>query len=87
MLVSSYVDAYFSKEIEEFKKIHPEIFTKQGELKSQYKNAEEIIKQIEADPIFVKYLNGEAQKIMVGEIAGVPVKIRIDSFHPRKTNY
>lgn len=87
LLVSSYVDAYFSKEIEEFKELHPEIFTKQGELKAQYKNAEEIIKQIEDDPVFVKYLNGEPQVIMVGEISGVPVKIRIDSLHPRETNY
>lgn len=84
LLVSSYVDAYFSDELLEFRDEHPEIFTKQGELKAQYKNAEEIIKQIEDDPTFVKYLNGEPQVIMTGEISEVPIKIRIDSFHPRK---
>lgn len=81
MLVSSYVDAYFSDELFEFKEEHPEIFTKQGELKAQYKNAEEIIKQIEDDPVFLKYLSGTPQAIMTGEISGVPVKIRIDSYH------
>lgn len=84
MLVSSYVDAYFSNELLEFQDEHPEIFTKQGTLKAQYKNAEEIIRQIEDDPVFVKYLNGTPQVIMTGEISEVPVKIRIDSYHEGK---
>lgn len=84
MLVSSYVDAAISNELDIFKEQHPEIFTKQGELKAQYKNAEEIVKQIKDDPIFYKYLQGESQKIMTGEISGVPVKIKIDSYHPEK---
>lgn len=84
MLVSSYVDAAISNELDTFKELHPEIFTKQGELKAQYKNAEEIVKQIKDDPIFYKYLQGEPQKIMTGEISGVPVKIKIDSYHPGK---
>lgn len=84
LLVSSYVDAYFSDELFEFQDKHPEIFTKQNTLKAQYKNAEEIIKQIEDDPVFVKYLNGTPQVIMTGEISGVPVKIRIDSYHEGK---
>ena len=83
MLVSSYVDAAISNELDTFKEQHPEIFTKQGELKAQYKNAEEIVKQIKDDPIFYKYLQGELQKIMIGEIANVPVKIKIDSFHDK----
>lgn len=84
LLVSSYVDAYFSDELFEFQDEHPEIFTKQNTLKAQYKNAEEIIRQIEDDPVFLKYLSGTPQVIMTGEISGIPVKIRIDSFHPRK---
>lgn len=83
MLVSSYIDAYFSKELEQFKEQNPDIFTKSGELKSDYKLAEEVIRQIEDDPMFLKYLSGEPQKIMTGEISGVPVKIKIDSFHDK----
>ena len=84
MLVSSYIDAYFSKELEQFKEQNPDIFTKSGELKSDYKLAEEVIRQIEDDPMFLKYLSGEPQKIMTGEISGVPVKIKIDSYFPDK---
>lgn len=84
MLVSSYIDAYFSKELEQFKEQNPDIFTKSGELKSDYKLAEEVIRQIEDDPMFLKYLSGEPQVIMTGEISGVPVKIKIDSYHKDK---
>lgn len=84
MLVSSYIDAYFSKELEQFKEQNPDIFTKNGELKSDYKLAEEVIRQIEDDPMFLKYISGEPQVIMTGEISGVPVKIKIDSYHKDK---
>ena len=84
MLVSSYIDSYFSKELDQFKEQNPDIFTKSGELKSEYKLAEEVIRQIENDPMFLKYISGEPQVIMTGEISGVPVKIKIDSYHKDK---
>ena len=34
--------------------------------------------------MFSKYMSGEKQVIMVGEIEGVPFKIKIDSYHPEK---
>lgn len=84
MLVSSYIDAWMSDELEEFKQQHPDIFLKNGELKADYKLAENVIEQIKQDPIFMKYISGEHQVIMTGEISGVPVKIRIDSYHEGK---
>jgi len=86
LLTSSYLDEKISGTLENFKKNNPEIFTKQGELKSQYKHIEEIYDEInsERNAIFKKYLSGEHQIIMVGEISGVPVKIKIDSFFPGK---
>lgn len=81
---SSYVDAWMSNELEEFKKENPDIFTKQGNLKSEYRIAEKIIKQIEQDAMFFKYIKtGENQVIMTGEISNVPIKIKIDCFHSR----
>lgn len=86
LLVSSYLDEKISGTLDNFKVENPEIFTKQGELKSQYKHIEEIYDEInsERNAIFKKYLSGEHQTIMVGEISGVPVKIKIDSFFPGK---
>jgi len=84
MLVSSYIDAAISGELDFFKEQNPEIFTKQGELKADYKVAEDVISQMKDDPMFMKYISGEPQVIMTGEISGVPVKIKIDSYHKDK---
>lgn len=82
LLVGSYVDAYFSGTLPLFKAQHPEIFTRQGALKSEYQHAEYIIARIERDPVFIEALSGESQRIMTGEIEGVPVKIKVDSLLP-----
>ena len=84
MLVSSYIDAVISNELEDFKEEHPYIFLKNGELKADYKQAEEVIEQMKSDEMFMKYLNGKHQVVMTGEISGVPVKIKIDSYHKDK---
>lgn len=77
-----------SNELEEFKKENPDIFTKQGNLKSEYRLAERIIEQIEQDTMFLKYIKaGENQVIMTGEISKVPIKIKIDCFHSRQANH
>ena len=79
LLVGSYVDSYFSGAIESFKADHPEIFnSRTGELKADYKKAEELIRKIEGQPLMIDYLTGDKQKIMTGELFGVPWKIKID---------
>lgn len=85
LLVGSYVDAHFEKTLPIFQAQNPEIFKRDGSLKSDYLRAEEIINRIERDELFMKALDGDKQLIMVGEIEGVPIKIKIDSYRPGKT--
>ena len=80
LLVGAYVDSYFEGTLEEFKKANPEIFTQEGELKANYKQAERIIARMERDPLFMQYMSGEKQVIMTGELFGAEWKIKIDSF-------
>jgi len=82
LLVGSYVDAYFSGTLPLFKAQHPEIFTRQGSLKSDYQQAECIIHRIESDKQFMAAISGGSQVILTGEIEGVPVKIKVDSLLP-----
>ena len=84
LLVGSYVDAYFEGSLANFIRENPEIFKKDGTLKADYLQAEIIIQRILKDKLFKKYMSGEKQVIMTGEISGVPVKIKIDSLHPDK---
>ena len=84
LLVGSYVDAHFEGSLDIFKAKNPSLFKRDGGLKADYVKAEEIINRVERDPLFMEYMSGEKQVIMTGEIEGVPVKIKIDSYHPGK---
>ena len=78
LLVGGFVDAYFSGELEEFCAANPEIFTKKGELKSDFVKAQDIIRRIERDELAMMMLGGEKQKIVTGQIAGFPFKAKLD---------
>ncbi len=84
LLVGSYVDAYFEGTSERFKIEHPNIFKKTGDkgLLKDYVKAEEIIARIERDEYFMKYMSGQKQVIMTGELFGTMWKIKIDSYIP-----
>ena len=82
LLVGSYVDSYVEGTLDDFKSRNPDIFTAKGELKAPYKKAEEIIARIERDKYFMKYLSGEKQTIMTGDLFGCQWKIKMDSYIP-----
>src|SRR5699024_6875315 len=75
-------------ELEKFCAEHPEIVSSRGaskgQLKAEYQAANGIIDRISRDKMMMKYLSGESQKIMTGEIASVPFKIKMDRYHPGK---
>ena len=79
LLVGSYVDNWLDGNLDKFVVQHPEMFTMKGELKAPFKKAEEICNIIEQDEYLYKILKGERQKILTGNIAGVPFKIKMDS--------
>ena len=79
LLVGSYVDAYFSGELEQFKADHPEIFTKKNELKADFQKAHAICERIDRDELARLLLSGKHQTIKTGKIAGVWFKTKSDS--------
>lgn len=81
LLFGGYVDAYFSNELEKYKEQNPSMFLKSGELKADYRNVNEVINAFEEDELLYQAISGEHQVIMTGFIAGVPFKIKIDSYH------
>lgn len=80
LLVGSYVDSYFEGTLDKFKEEHPEIFKKDGTLKADYVQAEQIIKRIEADELFMEYMSGKKQVIKTAELFGTKWKTKIDSY-------
>lgn len=79
MLVGSYVDAYFSGELEQFKEEHPELYKRDGTLKADFQNAQTIAERLNQDELARMLLSGRHQAIKTGQIAGVDYKAKYDS--------
>lgn len=79
LLVGSYVDAWFEGTLDAFQTENPEIFKRDGTLKSDYIQAEHIIERVRHDSLFMEYMSGEKQRIFTGELFGASWKIKIDS--------
>lgn len=84
MLIGSYVDAYVEGTLEQFKEKTPALFKKDGTLKADYVQADNIIERMKKDEHFMYYLSGEKQVIMTAELFGVQWKIKMDSYIPDK---
>ena len=54
MMVSSYIDEAISGTLDSFKENNPEIFLKNGDLKADYKIAEEVLNQMQSDEMFME---------------------------------
>lgn len=83
LLVGSYVDSYFEgrKSFERFIAEHPEIInSRTGELKAPFRRADEMIIRAESDPVFMEYMKGQKQKIVTGDIMGIPFKAKFDVY-------
>jgi hypothetical protein len=79
LLVGSYVHAHFEGELNKFKSEHPQIFTVKGELKAEYKLANEMINALETDDFVMNAFNaGKKEVFMTGELFGAPWKIKVD---------
>lgn len=92
LLFGSWVDAYFSGTEGDFlKKNKDKLYsTKTGKLYAAFNGVQKVIDFIEnytnsdGQKILLKYWQGQNQVIMTGEIEGIPVKIKIDSYFPKK---
>lgn len=83
LLVGGYVDAYFEGSLDEFRRKNPSIFKVNGDLKADYKRANEIIEFAKLDPFFMKYMNGQTQVILKGDIFGHPFIGKLDVLHEK----
>lgn len=89
LLVGSYVDCALTEpdKLEQFKAEHPEMISSRGAtkglLKSEFLRADEMVKRVKQDPMFMKAISGEHQTIMTGNLFGVDFKIKMDSYIPK----
>lgn len=86
LLLGSYVDEMLTGTVESQCKFVEEnradLFKKNGEMYADVVQAVEAISAVRNQPLMLKYLDGEHQVIMTGEIEGIPVKGKFDSYKP-----
>ena len=86
LLVGSYVDAYFARDMEAFKdKYFDRMFSKRdGGLLAKFRQADEMIARVISDPLMVDYLSGEKQVVMVADLFGLPWKAKLDVYNEKR---
>lgn len=84
LILGSYVDESLTgtpeSQREFLQKYEKDIFKKNGEKYAEFVKADEAVAAVEKQPLMMKYLSGEHQVVMTGEINGVPVKGKFDSY-------
>lgn len=84
LLLGSFVDEALTGTEESMRefltKNERDIYKKGGGKYAEFAQAEEAIELIRKQPLMMQYLTGEHQKIMTGEIEGVPFKIKMDTY-------
>ena len=82
LLFGSYVDAYFSGELDEFIKTDGDkLFKKNGEIYAKFEHINTVIDRVEADPLMMEFLKGDKQVIRTGNMFDVSWKIKMDVFN------
>lgn len=70
LLVGQYVDEALTGDLDSWIMEHPEICKRDGTLKAEYVQAEQMVARAKSDPVFMSYLEGERQKIVTGKLFG-----------------
>lgn len=88
LLLGSYVDEMLTGDEESQMKFitenYDELYKRGGSPYADVSQANETIARIRMQPVMMHYLSGKHQKIMTGEIEGVPFKIKMDSYDPKE---
>ena len=78
LMIGSYVDAALTGDLEAWKAEHPEILKRDGSLKAEFVQAQEMSERALRDPVFKEFLRGRHQAIMTANLFGVPFKAKFD---------
>ena len=85
LLLGSFVDELLTgtkKSKEKFiEENRSELFKKNGEPYADVAKAMETVELVKKQPLMMKHFKSRHQTIMVGEIAGVPFKIKMDNYN------
>lgn len=68
--VGQYVDEALTGDLDKWLAEHPEVIKRDGTLRAEFVQAQEMVDRARRDPVFMSYLEGEPQKIVTGRLFG-----------------
>ena len=85
LIIGSYVDAAFEgrKAYTAFVNDHPELYKRDGSLKSEFVKADAMIQRALSDDVFMDFMKGRKQVIKTATLWGVPFKAKFDVLKDR----
>jgi hypothetical protein len=87
-LLGKYIHSWNEGKLEQFKEENPQLFSSRGatkgELKSEYKVADSMIKALKNDSNCMKFLEGEKEVIIQGELFGIKWRGMVDVLNLEK---
>jgi len=83
-LVGQYIHAWAEGTRKEFIAEHPEMFTRSGELRAEFRQADKMIEAIQNDPMAMYVLEGQKEVIFTAEFAGTIWKVKLDVYTPER---
>ena len=85
LTMGQYVDEALTGDLNAWMLQHPEICKKDGTLKAEYVQAQEMVDRAKRDPVFMSYLDGKPQQIITGKLFGEYLfKAKYDVLHKDK---
>lgn len=63
---------------------HPEVAKRDGNLKAEFMQCQEMVSRAKRDPLFMEFMEGEHQVILTAKLFGVPFKAKFDVLGPDK---
>ena len=82
LLVGQYVDEALTGDLNAWLQKHPEVLKKDGTLKAEFIQAQEMVDRARRDKTFMKFMSGRPQRILTGTLFGqYPFKAKLDVFH------
>lgn len=84
LLVGQYVHSWSEGRQKEFIAEHPGMFKKDGGLKADYVQADDMIRTLQNDPLALYTLEGQKEVIFTAEMFGAVWKVMLDAYNPEK---
>ena len=78
LLQGQFVDECLTGDYAEWVMKHPEVAKRDGNLKAEFMQCQEMVSRARRDDLFMEYMKGDHQAIFCGKLFGVPFKAKLD---------